>query len=101
MGSGGCRGGLGVRDAGAGFCFLFLVGTSLNPVVSTPVAVMAAQVCLVAWAVVVWLGVGWAGGAVGLRTGVGWTSVQGGRGMGWVEVRGMSDGGQEGEVLVF
>jgi len=33
---------------GAGFCFLFLVGTSLNPVVSTPVTGMAAQVCFVA-----------------------------------------------------
>ena len=35
------------------FCFHFLVGTSLNPVVSTLVAVMVAQVCFVAWAVVV------------------------------------------------
>jgi len=32
---------------GASFCFLFLVGTSLNPVVSILVAVMAAQVCFV------------------------------------------------------
>jgi len=44
----GAEGAWAVAMPGAGFCFLFLVGTSLNPVVSTPAAVMAAQVCFVA-----------------------------------------------------
>jgi len=44
----GAEGAWAVAMPGAGFCFLFLVGTSLNPVVSTPEAVMAAQVCFVA-----------------------------------------------------
>jgi len=44
----GAEGACAVAIPGAGFCFLFLVGTSLNPVVSTPVAVMAAHVGFVA-----------------------------------------------------
>ena len=67
----GAEGAWAVVMPGDGFGFLFLVGTSLNPVVSTAVTAMAAQACFVAWAVVFWFEVCWVGGAVGFPTGAG------------------------------
>jgi len=84
---------------GAGFCFLLLVGTSLKPVVSTPVEVIAAQVCFVAWAAGVMLDICWAGRGVGSGLEWGWLLGQGGKGSGWAGDGGKIDGEWGGRSL--